>query len=161
MTETTDTPTFRPVALIAGAILPGLGHVVSGEARRGILAGAGVLGLFFGGILIGGVDVIDAREDTAWFAGQAFVGPLAFGINHIHQNNLKVIDPRTKRLRSANPTEGRDPASGLAVEGGTPPNRRSVGKMNEVGTLYATIAGMLNLIVMIDAAMPSRRRVRS
>jgi hypothetical protein len=154
-----DTPTFRPVALLAAAALPGLGHVVSGEARRGILAGVGVLGLFFGGILIGGVDVIDAREDTAWFAGQALVGPLAFGVNHLHQTRFKVIDPRTRQLRSANPTEGRDPRTAAPIEGGTPPNRRSVGKMNEVGTLYATIAGMLNLIVIIDAALPTRRRV--
>ncbi len=153
-----DTPTFRPLALLAATVLPGLGHVVSGEARRGILAGAGVLGLFFGGILIGGVDVIDAREDTAWFAGQALVGPLAFGVNHLHQTRLKVLDPKTRQLRSANPTEGRDPRTAAPIEGGTPPNRRSVGKMNEVGTLYATIAGMLNLIVILDAALPSRRR---
>jgi hypothetical protein len=29
--------------------------------------------------------------------------------------------------------------------------------MNEIGTLYSTIAGMLNLIAIIDAGFPSRR----
>lgn len=158
MSDPNDTvPAFRPLALLAGAMLPGLGHVVAGERRRGLLAGGAILGLFFGGIFIGGVDVIDAREDTAWFAGQAMVGPLAFGVNYVHQNSLKVIDPRTKQPRSARPTEGRDPRTGGPVADGTPPNRRSVGKMNEIGTLYAAVAGMLNLIAMIDAAAPARR----
>jgi hypothetical protein len=158
MSESSDNvPAFRPVALLAAAALPGLGHVITGERKRGLLAGGAILGLFFGGIFIGGIDVIDAREDTAWFAGQAFVGPLAFGVNHLHQNSLKVIDPRTKQPRSARPTEGRDATTGGPVANGTPPNRKSIGKMNEIGTLYAAIAGMLNLIVMIDAAAPVRR----
>lgn len=35
--------------------------------------------------------------------------------------------------------------------GGGPPNMKSVGRMNELGTLFITIAGMLNLIVILDA----------
>jgi hypothetical protein len=33
---------------------------------------------------------------------------------------------------------------------------RSLGRMNELGTLFTTIAGMLNLIVIIDAAFHTR-----
>lgn len=71
-------------------ILPGLGHVVRGEPKRAICAAIGVLGMFFGGILIGGIDVIDSKEDKWWFYGQAFVGPLAFGADWYHQNQLKA-----------------------------------------------------------------------
>jgi len=149
---------FKPLALLAGVALPGLGHAVRGEARRGVLVAAGVLGLFLGGVLIGGIDVIDSKEDRVWFFGQALVGPLAFGIDHIHQSRFKVIDPDTLRPRSAYPGEGRDPVTGRAVAGGTPPNIKSVGKMNELGTLFATVAGMLNLIAVIDAGFPSNRR---
>jgi hypothetical protein len=155
------------VAGVLALVVPGLGHWSLGERKRAMLIAMGVLGLFFGGILIGGIDVIDSKEDTIWFAGQALVGPLAFGVDYLHQNRFKVIGPvdvrnpdgtisTIDRLRSALPTEGRD-AQGRAVPGGRPPNIKSLGRMNELGTLFATIAGMLNLIAIIDAALHARR----
>jgi len=162
---TTDTSTgFNPIALLGALAIPGLGHALGGDRKRGLCVGVGVLGLFFSGILVGGIDTIDSKEDRIWFFGQALVGPIAFGVDYLHQNHFKVIDPLTKQRRSAYPTEGRDPATGQATPGGTPPNRKSVGKMNEIGTLFSTIAGMVNLIAIIDAGFPSsraRRRVAS
>ncbi len=146
--------------MLAALVVPGLGHVVAGEHIRGVLAGAGVLGLFFGGMFIGGIDVVDSREDAVWFYGQALVGPIAFGVDWAHQNKFKVFDPVTKQVRSANPNEGRDPITGKAVAGGTPPNEKSLSKVNELGTLFGTVAGMLNLVVVLDAGFPSRDKPR-
>jgi len=131
--------------------------MVRGERTRGLLVSLGVLWLFFGGMLVGGIDVIDSREDRIWFVGQALVGPIAFGVDYAHQNYFKVRDPKSGEFRSAYPGEGRDPKTGIAVAGGSPPNRKSIAKINELGTLFATIAGMLNLIAMIDAAFPTAR----
>jgi hypothetical protein len=174
-TPTQDTPPnavhpeeqLEPVAGLLAAVLPGLGHWYLGERKRAVLIATGILSLFFGGVLIGGIDVVDSREDTIWFVGQAMVGPVAFGVDYIHQNNLKVFGPAEERLpdgrmvtvnkrRSALPNEGRD-ARGNAVAGGRPPNTKSLGRMNELGTLFATIAGMLNLIAIIDALLHARR----
>jgi hypothetical protein len=152
-----SSPLFRPASLVAAIVLPGLGHFIGGERLRGVLIAVGVLGLFFGGMLIGGIDVVDSREDRVWFFGQALVGPTAFAVDWAHQTRFKVIDPATKQLRTAYPGEGRD-ANGLAVAGGTPPNIKSINKVNDIGTLYATIAGMLNLICILDAGWPPRRR---
>jgi hypothetical protein len=149
---------FRPISLLGALILPGLGHVLGGDPLRGACVALGVLGLFFGGILVGGIDVIDSREDRVWFYGQALVGPIAFGADYLHQSRLKVIDPQTGRLRTAYPNEGRNPRTRMAEPGGTPPNTKSVAKMNELGTLAATLAGFLNLIAIIDAGFPLRRR---
>ncbi|MBX3409622.1 MAG: hypothetical protein KF859_07020 [Phycisphaeraceae bacterium] len=154
----TESAAFRPLHLLAAIAFPGAGHALAGDIRRAALICGGVLGLFFGGIFIGGIDVIDRREDPVWFYGQALVGPVAFAVDTLHQKRFKVIDPQTGASRSAYPTEGRDPATGRAVQGGTPPNQKSIGKVNELGTLYATLAGMLNLIVVIDAGFPSRRK---
>jgi hypothetical protein len=150
---------FAPLALIGAIILPGLGHALRGEVHRGIAAAIGVLTLFLGGLLVGGVDVVDSKEDQYWFFGQALVGPLAFGVDHYHQNYLKVIDERSGRevRRTAYPTEGRDPA-GRPIVGGNPPNTKSVTKLNELGMLTCCLAGMMNLIVIIDAGWPTRRR---
>ena len=155
---------LEPVAGLLAFILPGLGHWYLGERRRAVLIATGVLGLFFGGILIGGIDVIDRREDTIWFAGQALVGPIAFGLDYIHQNHLKVIDdvrqPNgriARTIRSARPGEARGRDGRAVQSAGPPPSTKSLGRMNELGTLFATIAGMLNLIAIIDALLHARR----
>ena len=147
--------------------MPGLGHWYLGEKQRAILIASGVLGLFFGGMLIGGIDVVDRKEDTIWFVGEALVGPIAFGVDYAHQNYFKVRANSPQGsvsyglpVRSANPDEIRNPdgSVGKAGPGQLPPNSKSLGRMNELGTLFATIAGMLNLIVIIDAAAHGRRK---
>ena len=106
------------------------------------------------------IDVVDSKEDKFWFIGQALVGPIAFGVDYYHQNHLKVVDTKAGRQvrRTAYPTEGRDAATGKPVPGGNPPNTKSVSKINELGMLSCCLAGMLNLIVVIDAGWPTRRK---
>lgn len=151
---------FQPAALIAAFIFPGLGHYLLGYTRRAAFIAASILGLFTTGLLIGGIDVVDRQENPVWFAGQAIVGPIAFGVDWIHQNHLKVIDPRTRRPRSPLPDEGRNPDGSPRPlnPGEQPPYAKSLGKVNDIGTLFAAVAGMLNLIVITDASFRTRRR---
>jgi len=164
MPTSADTPQrFDPLAAILALAFPGAGHWFLGERKRAVLIAAGVLGLFFSGLLVGGIDVVDSKEDRWWFVGQALVGPVAFATDYVHQNRIKGIDPRTGVLRSANPDETRDGSGRLApaLGGQRPPATKSLGKMNELGTLFACIAGMMNLIVALDAAFPGRREERA
>jgi hypothetical protein len=161
MSSPQPTTDFHPSALATACVLPGLGHIVRGEVARGAYIMASLLAMFVGGIFLGGVDVVDSKEDRVWFYAQALVGPAAFGVDYYHQNRLKVIAPsqdRSGRMirRSAFPTEGRNP-DGTAKLGGRPPNTKSVGRMNELGTLACALAGMINLIVIIDAGFPTIR----
>lgn len=157
--------------------------MAQGQRRRGILIAVGLLGLFFGGLLVGGIDVIDRQEDGLWFMAQGMVGPLAFATDYIHQNHFKIWDPgspdskshRPPQLRSALPGEIRDPQAPFFGRGAAlpapvnpatgkpqpPPNMKSLGKVNELGTLFCAVAGMMNLIVAIDAAFPRGRRPAS
>jgi hypothetical protein len=139
-----DARGFAPLAALAALAVPGAGQIVRGEVARGLLAGFGVLFLFFNGLFVGGIDAIDSRENRLWFFGQACVGPIAFGVDHYHQSRFKIADA-SGRLRPRLPDEN-------------PGNIRSLGKMGELGTLSATLAGMMNLIVILDAAFPSTRR---
>jgi hypothetical protein len=174
---------FHPVALLAAIALPGAGHVVRGQTARGVLAGVGVLGMFLGGLLIGGIDVVDRKESRMWFMGQACVGPIAFAVDYIHQTRFKgvpeeavrarradvrrsplpgeylrtgemsTIDPQTRKERTVTaPLLVRSP------EGAVRANVKALGKMGELGTLYACIAGFMNLIVILDAGFPTTRR---
>jgi hypothetical protein len=166
---------FRPHLGAAALILPGLGHIANGQVKRGIYIGIGVLGLFFSGIFVGGIDVVDKQEDRLWFMAQGLVGPIAFGVDYVHQNHFKVLDvggrSRTPVGRTALPGEIRDPAAkffellppkrspianGVPTE--PPPNMKSLAKVNELGTLFCAVAGMMNLIVAIDAMFPRGRR---
>lgn len=146
---------FDPVAGVLALILPGLGHFVRGERFRGVMIAVGVLGLFFGGMLVGGLSVIDRAsqrpETRISFIGQAFVGPIALGVNAIHQSRFKVMVQDTDRR------SGR-PITRQAGPDESPKYRVSVGKMHELGVLAALLAGMLNFIAFLDALMPNLRR---
>lgn len=196
MTDTADNPSqnqptepeeFQPVAAVLAWVLPGLGHAYLGDLKRGLLVGGGVMFLFLGGLLVGGIDSVDSGlffsnklggmwakatgskftpekvegGDPVWFLGQIFVGPIALGVDYVHQRSFKVRDPSTGALRGAWPDESRDPTSGLPMArgpGSTPPNVRALARVGEIGTLSCTVAGMMNLIAMIDAGFNRRRR---
>lgn len=169
---TIEDVSFDPLALVAACVLPGLGHIVRRERARAAAICVGVLGLFGTGMLVGGIDVVDRREDTAYFVGQAFVGPIAFGVDYIHQSQFKVWretrvgDRVIRRLQSGFPGEWRaaDGSGVMVAAGATPPPGatkpavKSISKINELGMLFGAIAGMLNLIAIIDAGFPTTRR---
>ncbi len=152
----------------AAVLLPGLGHIVQGRTKRGVLAMVGVLGLFLYGLLIGGIDAVDSREDFVWYAGTALVGPVAWGTDWVHQNRFKALDPERGVLRTGNPGEVRDvngrgdrvwrDATPSELEAGMgPPNGKGLGRLNEIAMLSCALAGMLNFIVFLDALIPGRR----
>lgn len=149
---------FDPVAGLLALLLPGLGHAIQGQVRRGVLVGVGVLGLFFSGLFIGGIDSVDQKEDPLWFIAQAPVGVMAFGVNHVHQSFYKGTDPnRNGMRRTLFPGESLD-ANGRIVQGGNPPMQRSLARVHEMGILLTAVAGLLNVIAIIDALFPPRRR---
>jgi hypothetical protein len=103
-------------------VLPGSGYLLINQRARGITIGSVILILFFLGLLIGGITVIDTPSDFAdlgakpWFIGQALSGPVSLLCAWI--------------------------ANHVAVQ--------SHARSFEIGTLYTAVAGMLNLLAMID-----------
>lgn len=129
-------------AAFLGWILPGFGHIFLGHLRRGLLAMCGILGLFFGGIVIGGVDCVDRREDPLWFYAQAAAGPVAFAADWANSALLKTG------------IVGELVESPPARPGNPPPlvsTFKSVTVASEIGTLYCFLAGLMNLVVILDA----------
>lgn len=116
--------------------------------------------------------------DPVWFLGQMFVGPIAFGTDLIHQFRFKVNEQ--SYLRTALPNEIRNPLNGtpirvrdqqgnpiaftdplsnqtrMSTPADRPPYVKPLGRVAEVGTLMCTIAGMLNLIAIVDCAYSRR-----
>ena len=133
-------------AAVLGWVLPGLGQIVIGERRRGVFVMIGILGLFITGVFVGGIDCVDKDEDRLWFAGQVVVGPIAVGTAYANQGLLKSgkaaeMVPTPPSMFDPNPSPLGKPitvAKGLA-------------HANEFGTLLCFLAGLLNLVAIMDA----------
>ena len=156
---------FNPLAGIAAVVFPGAGHLVLGRPKRAMYAMIGVLGLFFFGLLLGGIDAIDSKNDKIWYYGQLFVGTPTLVVDTIHQSQFKAYDIRTGVKRTGNPGEHRvDDGSRMiwelltpeqVAQGMGPPNIPGLGRLNEIAMLSIVLAGMLNFIIFLDALMPS------
>lgn len=196
-----DSP--QPLAAALAFLFPGLGHFYLNQKKRAAYVAAGVLGLFLTGILTAGIDAVDSGAwyitkirnatgnpprftrtdgDPIWFLGQMFCGPIAFGVDYVHQTRFKIIDANLV-LRTALPNEIRDPRSGapikvrddandnpltftdpatgqqrLSTPADRPPYTKPLARVAEIGTLSVTLAGMLNLIAIIDCAFNRKNR---
>ena len=126
-----------PLVALAAWALPGLGYWLIGQPGRAIATGVTILLVFFGGMLIAGVRVVQAPDMTApgntfqrvlqrpWFIGQVLTGPLGL--------SAAMISDRL----AASPTY-------RSIE--------TKARLAEIGTLYTAVAGMLNLLTIIDSA---------
>lgn len=150
MSDQVETKRFHPLAMALAWAWPGLGHVALGERRRGLLIMSGVLGLFFGGLLVGGVDAVDRREDGLWFVAQAGCGPIAFVADYANNAFLKQGDPSTLVATPVGPAS--------TNKAGMVSRRKPLAHVNEFGTLYIALAGLMNAVVVLDAGF--RRTAR-
>jgi len=132
----------RPVAAVVAAwVLPGLGHIILGERARGLVIMVTLASLYFAGLLLGGIDVIDRKEDKLWYAGQVLAGPVTIALD---MQNQKLKTRARAQLEDRVFPEAQPPDFARL------PYIRSVGRVNELGTLYCALAGMLNLLVIVD-----------
>ena len=103
---------------------------------------SGVLFLFLSGILVGGIDAVDRKEDSLWFIAQAGCGPIAFATSYANDTLLKSGEAapliEMPRLQSQ-PKVYASSFKGLA-------------HANEFGTLFIALGGMLNAILIMDAS---------
>lgn len=185
---------LQPLPALLALLLPGLGHFYLGHRLRAAYVALGILGLFLGGLLVGGIGSVDSgggyinrvrgwqgqtpldfrpKVDPIWFLFNMPLGPLAFATDLNHQFNYKVREQNI--IRPASPHEIRDPKSRLPITvrdqitgaplsftdsitnqlrlstpSDRPPYTRAIGRLAEIGTLMCTLAGMLNLIAIID-----------
>ncbi len=101
---------------------------------------AGVVGLFLAGLLVGGVDCVDRREDGLWFLAQAGTGPLAFLADAANAFLLK-----SGKMGTLIPT---NLPNGNVVQVSS---LKSVGAVNDIGILFTAMAGLMNVTALLDA----------
>ncbi|UCG17162.1 MAG: hypothetical protein JSV19_03855 [Phycisphaerales bacterium] len=123
-----DSPSLARVCLagLVSWLLPGLGHIVTGHRARGLILLICITVTFWGGIAIGGVqDTVDPQKRFPWFMAQVCTG-----------THGMVAYSWAERLR-ARPDHAEH----------TNPSFESI----NVAVVYTGIAGLLNLLVILDA----------
>lgn len=117
-----------PLAGLLSWLIPGLGHAICGEWRRGAVLFVAITATFWSGIAIGGAPgTVDPAKRRLWFAAQICTGGNTLAAYSIHQ-----------RLAATAAAE----AKSLPI-----PHWMSA----EVGVHYTGVAGLLNLLVIFDA----------
>lgn len=143
MTKDQNNMAPPPIVALAAWGLPGAGYWMIGQRNRGLTIGITIILLFLMGLLIGGVRVMDAPAlkgggsllheigEKPWFIGQVLAGPIS------------LISAWLANAAAASPVY-RDIVSHSRV--------------SEIGTLYTAVAGMLNLLAIIDSSWRAGQR---
>lgn len=162
-----DTPTTRqrsPVLVaIASWLVPGLGYWMIGQTARGVTIGVTVVLTFLAGLLIGGIRVLEVPGFNA--DGQPIrtrVLNRSVSIMRTHPWQEIRVKPWSMAQVLAGPIAVVGGVGSVLAaqpgEGGRPLAEVSHTPVNEAGTLYTSVAGMLNLLAIIDAAYRASRR---
>jgi hypothetical protein len=126
-----------PLVALAGWLIPGAGYWLIGQRVRAVTVGVTILAIFTLGILISGIRVVQAPEMSGsgsmfqrvlsrpWFIGQVLIGPVGIGSAYVS-----------------------DQLASSAAYG----KIEAKARLAEIGTLYTAVAGMLNLLTIIDAS---------
>jgi len=156
------------MALVLAWLVPGLGHVLLGQRRRGVIFAVTIHGLFAAGMLIAGVRAINP-EQQIWTYTQYLAGWPMLLVSPIEKHQMAELEQLIKNL----PKYGLEMPDGQVLmrppvnDDSKIPERIRFGKeaiarypllsnhpkVQDIGAVYCGIAGMLNLLVMFDVLL--------
>jgi len=123
------------VGLTAWAI-PGGGYVLLGQIRRALVVSITILLTFGTGLYIGSIGVIDPVDAKPWYIAQVMNTPAVILLgNHVAQAANTPVMQQTGR-----------PDSPKSL-----PGYPVFGRASEMGQIYTSIAGLLNLLCIVNA----------
>ena len=162
-------PPPTPLVALAAWMLPGAGYWLLGQRSRALTVGITILSLFVIGLLIGGVRCLEVPgyddqgqrimtgrgaaewvmtdnpwseiRNKPWSIAQVLTGPVGWAAGA--WSVWAATDPDDE------PATPDRPAIKRPLEA---PGSKSHARVNEIGVLYTAVAGMLNLLAIIDAA---------
>lgn len=150
-------PLSSSVAGLLAWILPGLGHWYLGHRVRGIILLAVISLTFWCGVAIGGVkSTVDPNQNRVWFLAQICAG----GHTIVATIWSKQLSPTIHRCPLCDALLEGEPQPGQAC----PDCNRPIGSPEatertrlafwpqvDIAIVYTGIAGLLNLLVILDA----------
>jgi hypothetical protein len=128
-----------PVGAVASWLVPGTGYLLLGQMARGLTIGITVLFLFVSGVLIGGLHVVD---------------PPAFAKPTPGETIVQQYERHMTEVLQKPPYIGQFLAGIIGIYAGKigPTQPASHARLADIGALYTAVAGVLNLLAIIDAS---------
>jgi hypothetical protein len=130
----------------AAWLIPGAGYYILGDRRRGQVVLVTIALTFLTGLYIGSIGVINPVTSKPWYIAQIMNSPAVMLIgNHVAQRHNESL----QRLQAASDTRNQ-----AAIEKATASldatMYRVYGKPQEIGQIYTSIAGLLNLLCIVN-----------
>jgi hypothetical protein len=122
-----------PLVALAGWLVPGSGYWLLGHRRRAVVIGVSVIVLFLLGIFIAGIAVVEAPSLS---------GPGNL-LSRVLQKPWFLGQVMTGPLGLISAWIGQSVAHDYPA---------AKARLGEIGTLYTAVAGMLNLLAIIDSS---------
>lgn len=117
-------PASSPLAALLAWLVPGLGHWWIGESTRAVIFFVFICVTFWGGVAVGGVRAtVNPRDNGLWIAAQFCAGPQ--GVVALLVSNYLGKLPEDQQFKASWPSA-------------------------DIGVIYSGVAGLLNLLVIID-----------
>lgn len=148
-----------PIVAAAGWVVPGGGYWLIGQRARGTTIGVTIIALFLLGLLISGVRVIEVPGYDGYGA-QIRIGSDGRRVSGVSEGGWALTSgglisevlnkPWFVPQLLAGPITLI--SSGFSVQAANHGASRVHARLAEIGTLYTAIAGMLNLLAIIDSA---------
>ncbi len=141
-----------PVIAIIAWLIPGAGHWLRGKKDRAIAIFCGVMFLFLIGIFAGGTALINFKEAQLWYLAQIFSG-----LPCLLSTPDWAIGWPMDNLPNWMPEK-----LGLFFRNAVPYVTMNIGSMGygrgiDMGQLYTSCAGLLNLLCIMDAIIPQHK----
>ncbi len=110
-------------------LVPGAGHFAIGERKRGVIIFVAIFLTFLIGLYVGSVGVVDPVTAKPWYIAQVMNSPTVFllGDHVADAHRLAEIE--------------HEPDLAYPV----------YGRAGEIGQIYTSIAGLLNLLCIVNA----------
>ena len=149
--DSRKSPTWTPVdaalAVTLGWLIPGAGHLYLGRRRKALALFVLILGTYMAGQAITGFQCVFYRRSPMlkaqlWFYGQAGAG-LPTALFTLLTEPKAETDQRIERITDDGRVE-------TVVVPGEARLRFELRPYFEIGTLWTTVAGLFNLLAVVD-----------
>ncbi len=130
-------------------LVPGAGHYLLNEKRRAAVILVAIVLTFLVGLYVGSIGVIDPVNAKPWYAAQVMNSPAVLLLgNHVASAYYLAQDEARRKTH-------------MGVLGGDQPTQAYLvfGRAGEIGQIYTSVAGLLNLLCIVNAIYIAHQRV--
>jgi len=129
-------------------LVPGAGHYLLDEKRRAAVILVAIVLTFFVGLYVGSIGVIDPVNAKPWYAAQVMNSPAVFFLGDHVASRYHAAEEEARRQARMGRDAGRTMSQAYLV----------FGRAGEIGQIYTSVAGLLNLLCIVNAIYVAHQR---